>query len=426
MEDAVDSEEIAILVRVNSLLLGPQIALWSAGVPLRSSVGPELLERAGVAAALAWLRLAVDPVGLIPGDLEIIRRRPSRGFPAWISKWFVNCRSVADLRGAAATIDDARIAGKVGEMTDDIELIAGAAAGGASTRDLLLLVRDRIGLGGAMEMLDSSKGGSQGASHLDDLEGLIQVSDLHPDPGTFEPWLRASLAESSGNEGVTLSTVHRVKGREWDRVAVFGVNAGLLPHRLSTDWEAERRVLHVAITRARERCAVLAEADRPSAFLDELTGEAGAAAVAPEPAAVARAAARPRPAVEPQAESPAAAEALRRWRSERSAADRVPAYVVLSNRQLDGIAAAMPADAREPARLRGDRPGAARALRRRDPRDSRLGPELSLRAPPVPPGPGPARSGSIRRRSPRPPRAAESPSPRARRRSPRAPPSRSG
>ena len=61
---------------------------------------------------------------------------------------------------------------------------------------------------------------------------------------------------------------------------------------------------------------------------------------------MARAAARPRPAVEPQAESPAAAEALRRWRGERSAADRVPAYVVLSNRQLDGIAAAMPADSR--------------------------------------------------------------------------------
>jgi DNA helicase-2/ATP-dependent DNA helicase PcrA len=347
MEDGVDSEEIAILVRVNSLLLGPQIALWSAGVPVRSSVGPELLERAGVAAALAWLRLAVDPVGLIPADLEAIRRRPSRGFPGWISKWFVNCRSVADLRSAARAIDDPRVAGRVGEMTDDIELIAGAATAGASTRDLLLMVRDRIGLGGAMEMLDGSKGGSHAASHLDDLEGLIGVSDLHPDAGTFEPWLRASLAESSGNEGVTLSTVHRVKGREWDRVAVFGVNAGLLPHRLSTDWEAERRVLHVAITRARDRSVVFAEADRPSAFLAELTGEAEAPAVAPEPAAAARSDARPRSAVEPQPESPAAAEALRRWRSERSAADRVPAYVVLSNRQLDGIAAAMPADARD-------------------------------------------------------------------------------
>jgi len=101
MEDGVDSEQIAILVRVNSLLLGPQIALWNAGVPLRSSVGPELLDRAGVAAALAWIRLAVDPEGLIPADLETVRRRPSRGFPGWISKWFVNCRSVSNLRAAA-------------------------------------------------------------------------------------------------------------------------------------------------------------------------------------------------------------------------------------------------------------------------------------------------------------------------------------
>jgi len=346
MEDGVDSEQIAILVRVNSLLLGPQIALWNAGVPLRSSVGPELLDRAGVAAALAWIRLAVDPEGLIPADLETVRRRPSRGFPGWISKWFVNCRSVSNLRAAARAIDDIRVAGKVAAMTDDIELIAGAAAAGASTRDLLLMVRDRIGLGGAMEMLDGSKGASHAASHLDDLEGLIQVSDLHPDPGTFEPWLRASLAESAGNEGVTLSTVHRVKGREWDRVAVFGVNAGLLPHRLSSDWEAERRVLHVAITRARDRCVVFADADRPSAFLDELTGEAGTPAVPAKPATDSRSAARPPVAVEPQQESPAATEALRRWRSERSTADQVPAYVVLSNRQLDGIAAAMPADAR--------------------------------------------------------------------------------
>ena len=79
LTDGVDDAEIAILARVNSLLLAPQIALWSAGVPLRSSVGPEVLERAGVAAALAWLRVALDPEGLIPADLETVRRRPSRG-----------------------------------------------------------------------------------------------------------------------------------------------------------------------------------------------------------------------------------------------------------------------------------------------------------------------------------------------------------
>ncbi|MGB3098975.1 MAG: HRDC domain-containing protein, partial [Solirubrobacterales bacterium] len=101
----------------------------------------------------------------------------------------------------------------------------------------------------------------------------------------------------------------------------------------------------------RERCVVLADAERPSPFLAELTGEAERPATAPasSPAAgPAKARRKPEPIdIEPQPESPAAAEALRKWRTERSNADRVPAYVVLSNRQLEGIAAGMPSDSRE-------------------------------------------------------------------------------
>ena len=87
----------------------------------------------------------------------------------------------------------------------------------------------------------------------------MQVADLHPDAATFERWLREVLRRETAPNGVTLSTVHRVKGREWDRVAVFGVNDGLVPHRLAQDEEEERRVLHVAITRGREQ-VVLAQA----------------------------------------------------------------------------------------------------------------------------------------------------------------------
>ena len=234
-----------------------------------------------MAAALAWLRVALDPENLMPDDLESIRRRPSRGFPRWISKWLANCRSLDDLRIVGRRIDDERVAGKVDEMADDIGMLAGVAATGAGTRELLETVRDRIGLGGAMEMLDGSKGSEATASHLDDLEGLIQVADLHDDPGGFEPWLRAALEASAGGEGVRLATVHRVKGREWDRVAVYGANQGLLPHRLSESYEAERRVMHVAITRARHRCTVLADAERPSPFLAEIRGEAKEAATKP-------------------------------------------------------------------------------------------------------------------------------------------------
>ena len=351
-----DPAEVAVLTRVNSLLLAPQVALWAAGVPVSSAVRAEMLERTGTAAALAWIRIAVDPEGLIPSDLETIRRRPSRGFPQWISKWFANCRSVEDLRVIGRRIDDERVARKVDEMTDDIGMLAGLAAAGATTRELLVAVRDRIGLGGAMEMLDGSKGSESTASHLDDLEGLIQVADLHSDPGGFEPWLRASLESSAGGEGVRLATVHRVKGREWDRVAVFGANQGLLPHRLSESYEAERRVMHVAITRARHRCAVLADEDRRSPFLAELRGEAKEAATRPQVSveSLGRSTARsraqadsPLDAADAAPEASAAHEALRAWRTTRSNADGVPAYVVLSNRQLEGIAAAMPADERE-------------------------------------------------------------------------------
>jgi DNA helicase-2/ATP-dependent DNA helicase PcrA len=351
-EPGVEPHEVAVLARVNSLLLAPQVALQAAGVPVHSVLRADVLERTGIAAALAWLRVALEPEALMPADLETIRRRPSRGFPNWISKWFSRCRSLNALRGISAKIDDERVAGKVEELADAIELAGRAAAEGADTRTLLELVRDGIGLGGAMDLLDGSKGNQGAASHLDDLEALLGVADLHPDPAAFEPWLRESLARPATDGGVTLSTVHRVKGREWNRVAVFGVTAGLLPHRLAEDAEAERRVLHVAITRARHRCAVLGDAERVSPFLDELRGSAEEAFRQPShevavKAAGRRAAAKAAPSVPLSAEGEEAERALRAWRAERCARDGVPAYVVLANKHIAGIAAAMPADAAE-------------------------------------------------------------------------------
>jgi DNA helicase-2/ATP-dependent DNA helicase PcrA len=100
------------------------------------------------------------------------------------------------------------------------------------------------------------------------------VADLHPDPAGFEPWLRGLLGRDREDDGVLLSTIHRVKGREWDRVAVFGVADGVVPHRLGEDVEEERRVLHVGITRGRRRVVVLADRTRPSPFLAEFDGTA--------------------------------------------------------------------------------------------------------------------------------------------------------
>ncbi len=336
-----ESDSIAVLARVNSLLLAPHVALHEAGVPLRSELRPTVLDRTGLRAALAYVRIAGSPRQVATADIVEILRRPSRGLPPWFSER-LGRRSAwnpSALRGIAATVPD-KDSEKVHRLVDDVELVAEAADGG-STREVLLAVRDDVGLGQAMGMLDRA-GSGQGSSHLDDLEALLQVADLHPEASTFETWLREVFQREVSEHGVTLSTVHRVKGREWNRVAVFGVSSGILPHRLTEDLEEERRVLHVAITRGRHRVAVLGDRSRRSPFLDELTGVAPSIPVqtaAPAPAAIR--VPRERSAIVGTVLSGTAARIeadLRVWRTARCRTDGVPAYVVLTDRSLQGIA----------------------------------------------------------------------------------------
>ncbi len=280
-EPDVTAEDVAVLARVQSLLLAPHVALAEAGVPVDSILDEGVLTRLGVRAALAYLRIAVDPDHVDGRDLSEVHRRPSRGLPQWATKFLDRCRSVADVRRAAARIDDVKVAAKLDDLAIDLDRLATYASKGATARELLTSVRDDIGLGSAMTLLDSS--GAAAASHLDDLEALLQVADLHPDASSFEAWLRGTFHRERADGGVTLSTIHRVKGLEWDRVVVFGVSDGIVPHRLAEDVEEERRVLHVGITRGRHRVLVLGDAARPSRCLAELAGTASHEVVPPAP-----------------------------------------------------------------------------------------------------------------------------------------------
>jgi DNA helicase-2/ATP-dependent DNA helicase PcrA len=353
-EPGVTGADVAVLARVNSLLLAPQVALVEAGVPVDSALRASVLDRTGVRAALAYLRIGADPDDFDGGDVVEVYRRPSRGFPQWFPKWLRGRMSLDRLAAMTTRIDDAKVGSKVTDLVADLRLVAEAVRTG-STGAALAVVRDEIGLGGAMGLLDSSRAGEGGSSHLDDLEALAQVAALHPDAATFEPWLRGVLRREPAAGGVTLSTVHRVKGREWHRVVVFGVTAGLVPHRLADDVEEERRVLHVALTRGRHRVTVLGDASRSSPFLAELDGTAphdearvearlaSAAGTRPGGAPAPAVARGPREApvlLPPDAEATEAA--LRAWRTERARRDAVPPYIVLSDRYLRGVAIARP------------------------------------------------------------------------------------
>jgi len=362
-DDGAALDHIAVLARVHALLLAPHVALVEAGIGVRSTIGPELLERTGARAALAYLRIAAEPAVIAPEDLAEVYRRPSRGLPRWITKWFRRPMTVAEVAAIGDRIDDVKVAEKITALVADLGIVAGA--GGGTTRQALETIRDRIGLGEAMAGLDRSKGG-EGSSQLDDLEALLQVADLHPTLDGFEAWLRSCLAAGRARgPAVTLSTVHRVKGREWPRVVVTGVTAGLLPHRLAADEEEERRILHVAITRARDAVVVLGDESRPSPFLGELTGVAPVRPAeppgrhAPGPSTDGRADRRRReggraaPGEGLTGEDAVREEALRGWRRERSRSDGVPAYVVASDATLRAIVQRAPTTSAELATVAG-------------------------------------------------------------------------
>src|SRR5690606_866979 len=93
-----------------------------------------------------------------------------------------------------------------------------------------------------------------------------------------------SAWRQAGQDAIQLMTVHAAKGLEFDTVFVTGLEEGLFPHENSIleqgGLEEERRLMYVAITRARKKLYVTLAQSRMlhgktryamrSRFLDEL------------------------------------------------------------------------------------------------------------------------------------------------------------
>ncbi len=276
--------EIAVLSRVNSTLLPAHVALAMRGLAFNSRLSTAILDRTVVRAALAWIRVALDPDRMTRNDLLEIVRRPGRGITRLLAQVLGRRRGPFSLVDLARFGDDldGRQADRWAEFCDDILHASGATG---STPQLLEVLTSHIGLDRAAAALDAGRSRADRAAQGDDLTALRRTAALGPGPAEFESWLRGLLAIPADPHGVTLSTVHRVKGLEWDHVVVFGADRGTMPHELSDDIEEERRVFHVAITRGRSTVTILADRARPSRFLAEIDGSAP---VEPDPAPVRR------------------------------------------------------------------------------------------------------------------------------------------
>lgn len=103
-------------------------------------------------------------------------------------------------------------------------------------------IRDRWqSLNSIMAMVDAAPAGTTLRGFTDDLLERAQAQ--------LEPQLPS----------VTLATIHSAKGLEWDAVFIAGVSEGLIPisyAKTEPQIEEERRLLYVAVTRARRHLAV--------------------------------------------------------------------------------------------------------------------------------------------------------------------------
>jgi ATP-dependent DNA helicase UvrD/PcrA len=200
-------------------------------------------------------------------------------------------------------------------------------------------------LGGAGQVDDDTDEGAP-TGGIDPPPTFVRAAEdlLAQDPAADGPTLRAWLLSGGGDglaiddDAVTLSTFHAAKGLEWPTVVVIGLVPGLVPHaaaRTPAARDEERRLLHVAVTRAEREVILTWHGPERSPYLDHagLGERAGGALAAPPPDLLSVAS---RPPADPLL------IALQAWRRDAARAARIDEQAVADDRTLAAIAAARP------------------------------------------------------------------------------------
>lgn len=309
VRDDVPRHEIAVLYRSNAQSRVIETALFNAAVPYRVYGGLRFFERAEIKHALAYLRLLENP----NDDTSFLRvvNFPPRGIGARTIEQLqdasraVNC-SLHDAVKATTGKAGANLAAFVAKV-DAMR----AETQGLTLREIIEVVVQQSGL------IEHYKAEREGADRIENLEELVNAAEsfvtqegfgrdavalpvdelgstalrqspasqgldpslpeanepapdyVPPDAETGETlsplaaFLTHAALESgdnqaqAGQDAVQLMTVHAAKGLEFDCVFVTGLEEGLFPSERSlADYEGleeERRLMYVAITRARKR-----------------------------------------------------------------------------------------------------------------------------------------------------------------------------
>ena len=302
MNDGVPLDDIAILYRSNAQSRVFEHGLFNAGIPYRVYGGLRFFERAEVKHAMAYLRLINNP----EDDNALLRvvNFPPRGIGA---KSIENLQQVATATGV--TLWQAACSGGAGSraqvpMAQFIGLIEGMRI---ATKGLALpeIVRHLLDASTLKALYAADKDGQDRVENLEELisaadnflretGGVIHIENFDGSVSESDDPMSAFLAHASleagdtqaaeGRAALQMMTVHSSKGLEFDYVFMTGLEEGLFPHDNSLNddggLEEERRLMYVAITRARKRLHFSYAQMRmlhgqtrynvPSRFLDEV------------------------------------------------------------------------------------------------------------------------------------------------------------
>jgi DNA helicase-2/ATP-dependent DNA helicase PcrA len=255
--DGLEHSQMAVLYRSNAQSRAIEHALFSAGLPYKVYGGLRFFERAEIKHALAYLRLVANP----DDDNAFLRvvNFPARGIgargleqlsdaarQAGTSLWAAACASGAGKKGLAAFVLLIE-----GLRADSLEL------------PLAEKIEHIVALSGLIAHYQNEKDGEDRVENLRELTNAALSFTAEAETQSLEDFLAHAALEAgeheaqAGQDAVQLMSVHAAKGLEFHTVFLTGLEEGLFPHENALNeadgLEEERRLMYVAITRARRR-----------------------------------------------------------------------------------------------------------------------------------------------------------------------------
>jgi len=250
--------EIGVLYRSNAQSRIIEHALFSAGMPYRVYGGLRYFERMEIKHALAYLRLAANPDD--DGAFLRVANFPARGIGA---RSLEALQDAAKAGGASLYKAASGLSGKAGASVAAFVRIVDSLKAETQQLPLPETVEVMLERSGLLAFYKAERDGADRVENLNELVNAAAAFINEAEEHDLSAFLAHASLESGenqaaeGTDALQLMTVHSAKGLEFSAVFATGLEEGLFPHEQSAleddGLEEERRLMYVAITRARTR-----------------------------------------------------------------------------------------------------------------------------------------------------------------------------